>query len=110
MRRVEKVFLSLELLMLFTMYQVSITMFTHVHYVNGVMITHSHPGKGKHTHTKTAIVVIARLSVLYLLEAGEPVKVEPVRPLLCYVELQATAPVVTGTNRQVVSLRAPPMI
>ena len=42
----------LLLLALFLTYQVSITLFTHVHIVNGVMIVHSHPSSEKHhTHT-----------------------------------------------------------
>lgn len=64
-------------------------MFTHVHYVNGVMIVHSHPSHGKHTHTKTEIVVIDRLSSFHSLEADIPVNViDPVCPLLFYVEVQ----------------------
>ena len=64
-------------------------MFTHVHYVNGVMIVHSHPSHCKHTHTKTEIVVINRLSSFHSLEADIPVNViDPVRPLLFYVEVQ----------------------
>ena len=37
----------LLLLALFLTYQVSITLFTHVHIVNGVMIVHSHPSSEK---------------------------------------------------------------
>ena len=50
------------LLVLFVAYQTSITAFTHVHYVNGVIITHSHPFHGKHTHSKSELLVIGRLS------------------------------------------------
>lgn len=80
MRRVKRVLSSLLLLTLFTVYQAGITMFTHVHYVNGVMIVHSHPSHGKHTHSKTEIVVINRLSSFHSLEADIPVNViDPVR-------------------------------
>ena len=111
MRRVKRVLSSLLLLTLFIVYQVSITMFTHVHYVNGVMIAHSHPSHGKHTHTKTEIVVIDRLSSFHSLEADIPVNViDPVRPLLFYVEVQPETPVVLGMHLRVLSLRAPPAI
>ena len=44
-------------------YQVSITLFTHVHIVNGVMIVHSHPSSEKHhTHTTGQVILIAHLS------------------------------------------------
>ena len=109
MRRVKRVLSSLLLLTLFTVYQAGITMFTH--YVNGVMIAHSHPSHGKHTHTKTEIVVIDRLSSFHSLEADIPVNViDPVRPLLFYVEVQPETPVVLGMHLRVLSLRAPPAI
>ena len=50
----------LLLLALFLTYQVSITLFTHVHIVNGVMIVHSHPSSEKH-HTHTTGQVITGL-------------------------------------------------
>lgn len=109
MKRIKRVPLSLLLLLLFTMYQVGITMFTHVHYVNGVMIAHSHPSHGKHTHSKTAIVVIDRFSVFHSLEADAHVCIEPVRPLLYGLDLQAEIPVITSIHLQILSLRAPPV-
>lgn len=83
-------------------------MFTHVHYVNGVMIAHSHPNKGKHSHTKSELVVIGRLSSVQVLEAALPTYSEPLRPLLCYVEEAAEIPVVAESHLRVLSLRAPP--
>ena len=43
MRGIKRTICALCLLALFVAYQASITAFTHVHYVNGVLITHSHP-------------------------------------------------------------------
>ena len=63
MGHIKKILLSFLLLTLFVTYQVSITMFTHVHYVNGVMIAHSHPYKGTHSHTASNIIVIAHFLV-----------------------------------------------
>lgn len=57
------VLIPLMLLTLFVMYQVSITMFAHVHYVNGVMIVHSHPSAdNEHTHTEGQILTMAQMS------------------------------------------------
>lgn len=36
---------------LFIFYFGGITLFTHTHVVNGVIIVHSHPYKSEHTHT-----------------------------------------------------------
>lgn len=110
MRRVKRVLSSLLLLTLFTVYQVSITMFTHIHYVNGVMMVHSHPNQGKHTHTKAEIIVIGRLASFHSLEADPPIHIEPMCPLLCYVQIQTEIPVVPETHLQVISLRAPPVV
>lgn len=86
-------------------------MFTHVHYVNGVMVAHSHPNKGKHTHNTTSILVIGRLAAFQSLEAVDTyVDVEPMRPLLCCVGVQTTVPMTASTHLRVLSLRAPPII
>lgn len=85
-------------------------MFTHVHCVNGVMLAHSHPNKGKHTHSTTALLVIDRLASFQSLEAvGVSVDIDPVRPLLYLVEARIKSPVVVDTYLRVVSLRAPPV-
>lgn len=109
MRQAKVVLTSLLLLTLFATYQVSITMFTHVHYVNGVMIMHSHPNQGKHSHTKTEVVVIDRLASFHTLEAEVSVFVEPLRPLLCYLEVPVAVSDADSTHLQVLSLRAPPI-
>lgn len=84
-------------------------MFTHVHCVNGVMLAHSHPNKGKHTHSTTALLVVDRLASYHSLEAADAaVDIEPMRPLLCFVEAQPKSPVVADTYLRVLSLRAPP--
>lgn len=61
-KKIKRIIGAVCLLVLFVAYQTSITAFTHVHYVNGVLITHSHPFHGKHTHSKSELVVIGRLS------------------------------------------------
>lgn len=110
MRHVKRVLSSLLLLTLFATYQVSITMFTHIHFVDGVLVTHSHPNKGNHTHSTTAMLVIDRLAAIHSLEAvGTFVDIEPLRPLFCLVKVQAVVSVVVGAHLRVLSLRAPPM-
>ena len=110
MRRVKRVLSSLLLLTLFIVYQVSITMFTHVHFVNGVMVVHSHPSHGKHTHSKIEVVIIARLSSFHSLEADAPIHIEAIRPLLYCLQQQTDIPVMPETHMRVVSLRAPPVV
>ena len=59
----KKLFIPLFLLTLFVSYQVSITMFAHVHYINGVMIVHSHPSTdNQHTHSEGQILTLAQVS------------------------------------------------
>ena len=62
-------------------------MFTHVHYVNGVMVVHSHPSHGKHTHSKIEVVIIARLSSFHSLEADAPIHIEAIRPYLYIIHI-----------------------
>ena len=63
MQKSRYIFIPLMLLTLFLAYQASITMFAHVHYVNGVMIVHSHPSAdSEHTHTQSQILTLAQVS------------------------------------------------
>ena len=77
----------LLLLALFLTYQVSITLFTHVHIVNGVMIVHSHPSSEKHhTHTTGQVILIAHLSTIQTLEPGGQTEMTVFRPVLYVLE------------------------
>lgn len=58
LRRILKIFLPL----LFITYLGGITLFTHSHVVNGVIIVHSHPFKGQHEHTEVQLETIFFLS------------------------------------------------
>ena len=55
---------SFLLLLLFVLYWCGITLFTHSHVVNGVVIVHSHPFSSEHTHTKGQFETIFFLSAL----------------------------------------------
>lgn len=109
-RRVKRVLSSLLLLTLFVAYQAGITMFTHVHYVNGVMVAHSHPYKGAHSHSKSSILVIAHISHFHSPEVETPYEVIPERHVIYTVEVCHDVPVVMSNHLQALSLRAPPVM
>lgn len=99
----------LLLLMLFLAYQASITCFTHVHIVNGVMIVHSHPSPDKsHTHTTGQVISIALLSGVHTLEAEAQAEVVVSRPILYLLDYSANTFRAKAPYTQCVHLRAPP--
>ena len=59
--------LKLFLPLIFIAYLGGITLFTHSHVVNGVIIVHSHPFKGEHSHTEAQVETIFFLSASILL-------------------------------------------
>lgn len=53
----------LFLLTLFVVYQAGIMHFSHTHYINGVMIVHSHPStNSQHTHTEGQALTLAHIA------------------------------------------------
>lgn len=65
MRQAKKLLFVTFLISLFTVYQVDILLFTHVHYVNGRIITHTHPNQGEHSHSKSECACIHSLYSLF---------------------------------------------
>lgn len=55
---------GMVLLLVFASYWCGITLFTHSHVVNGVIVVHSHPFKAGHTHTDAQLETIFYLSLL----------------------------------------------
>lgn len=111
MRVKRRILVPILLLALFTAYQVSITMFTHVHYVNGVMIVHSHPSSNKHhTHTKSELVVIHNLSIIHTLEGHSFTLCEVKAPVIYVLEPMLVTSFVTSVHLNPLSLRAPPVV
>lgn len=108
MKKLRKVIGALSLLVLFAMYQTSVTAFTHVHYVNGVLITHSHPFHGKHTHTKSELIVIGRLSTFQSPEVDVYEDMHPMRVLLAVMGEVPVTSALKGEVTNILSLRAPP--
>ena len=103
------IFIPLMLLTMFVAYQVSISMFSHVHYVNGVMIVHSHPSTdSEHTHTAKQILTLAQVSEW----AGtEPVFVtlsEVSLPVFDTLECERKSKSLSDIYLLCISLRAPP--
>lgn len=90
-------------------YLVSITAFTHVHYVNGVMIAHSHPFHGTHSHSQTSLLVINHLSTFTSYEMDVQEFDLPVCPLLAVLQQEAATSVVKGRAIRNLTLRAPPV-
>lgn len=100
---------ALCLLALFVAYQASVTAFTHVHYVNGVLITHSHPFHNQHSHSATSLIVIGLLSHFSSDKPDCCEMLHPMRALLRVLENATDTPVVKGKTCRVISLRAPPV-
>ena len=109
MQKSRYIFIPLMLLTLFLAYQASITMFAHVHYVNGVMIVHSHPATdSEHTHTQSQILTLAQVS--------EWAGTEPVFVTLGGVSLsvfdtlecERVSRTLSDIHSHCISLRAPP--
>lgn len=111
MKAIRKIFLPFFLLTLFAMYQVSITTFTHVHYVNGVMVVHSHPSsKKEHAHTAEQLVSICHLGIINTLKA-EIVYSIPVKcPLLYFLHNTSPVTCLQGVYLTHFNLRAPPAV
>ena len=97
MKQKKKIIGALSLLVLFIMYQASITAFTHVHYVNGVMITHSHPFHGTHSHSQTSLLVIGHLSVFHSSGVDVYEVQHPMRPLLSMLRAKPATPTEGGS-------------
>ena len=64
------------LLTVFMAYYAIISVYAHVHVVNGVMVVHSHPFKDKHSHPTGQTLVLHHLTHFNSLEAGPAAKIE----------------------------------
>lgn len=107
MRGIKRTICALCLLALFVAYQASITAFTHVHYVNGVLITHSHPFHNQHSHSTDSLIVIGLLSH-FSSDTPDCCELQhPMRSLLQVMESETDTPVIKGKACRMPSLRAP---
>lgn len=98
------------LLTVFMAYYAIISVYAHVHVVNGVMVVHSHPFKDKHSHPTGQTLVLHYLTHFNSLEAGPAVEIEAPDVKLIhasyseYVVAHATPDYNSG-----IYLRAPPV-
>lgn len=98
MRGIKRTICALCLLALFVAYQASITAFTHVHYVNGVLITHSHPFHNQHSHSTDSLIVIGLLSH-FSSDTPDCCELQhPMRSLLQVMESETDTPVIKGKS------------
>lgn len=98
------------MLVLFIAYHAGISAFTHVHYINGVFITHSHPFKSTHSHSHTSLLVIGHLPSYCSPDVETYEEQHPLRPLLAVLKAAPATPTVKGNVVRVLSLRAPPCL
>lgn len=107
MRGIKRTICALCLLALFVAYQASITAFTHVHYVNGVLITHSHPFHNQHSHSTDSLIVIGLLSH-FSSDTPDCCELQhPMRSLLQVMESETDTPVIKGKACRMPSLALP---
>lgn len=109
MLKKKHIFIPLFLVALFVTYQVGITMFAHVHYVNGVMIVHSHPSTdNEHTHTGSQILTVAHISDWGGIEPVFMTLSEVNLSIFDTLEFEWKSYVPGGLYSSNISLRAPP--
>ena len=107
----KRIWIPVFLLTLFVAYQVSISMFSHVHYVNGVMIVHSHPSDdSQHVHTETQVITIAQASSFVGLEPLQTTVAQVYLPVLSILEFARDISFASALHQLSISLRAPPAL
>ena len=106
LRSIMRIFLPL----LFITYLGGITLFTHSHVVNGVIIVHSHPFKGEHEHTEVQLETIFYLSSFIL--SSLPELLTAVSAFLFVLRILGTSlieRIIYVKPCSSVNLRAPPL-
>lgn len=83
-------------------------MFTHVHYLNGVMVVHSHPSKDTHTHTEGQIITIAQVASFITTEPLQSILNDVLLPVLRYLDFNDLSELILIGYNQYHYLRAPP--
>ncbi len=109
MIRTRKSIFTFWLLALFVTYQVSIGMLAHVHYINGVMIVHSHLFHGKHSHDSSSTVLIDRLAAFNSTELGAAFSLIPERRVIYVLRLLRDSSLLPAIHWSATALRAPPV-
>ncbi|MGN0049247.1 MAG: hypothetical protein ACI37U_10200 [Bacteroides sp.] len=108
MKRNCKIIIALHLLALFVTYQAGIAAFTHVHYINGVMIRHSHPFQSTHSHTQSSLLVIGLLPVPLPADVQSCDVLHPYRSLEAVLAIPQLPSACSDEAIRICFLRAPP--
>ncbi|WP_187289308.1 hypothetical protein [Bacteroides helcogenes] len=103
--------MRLFLPLLFIVYLGGLTLFTHSHVVNGVIIVHSHPFKGQHEHSEVQLETIFFVSS-FVASSLPSCLIATLFSLvlLCVLAIPATEWIKRVKSRGVISLRAPPSL
>ena len=64
----------------------------------------------QHTHSKSELLVIGRLSTFQAPEVDVYEDLHPMRILLAVLEAEQVSPLIKGGGKQTISLRAPPAL
>ena len=91
------------------MYQAGVMMFSHVHYINGVMVVHSHPSKDSHTHTEGQVLTIAHVASFYSTEPNQFCLNELFLPILSNLVYHPLPELIYVGFSRLYHLRAPPV-
>lgn len=83
--------------------------FTHVHYVGGVYITHSHPFSDSHTHTPSQLLVIGQVQDDFSADLPDYDLQPVVHSICCQREEVAVSSTPKGVAVCHFLLRAPPV-
>lgn len=99
---------ALGLLTVFLLYQVMVTGTMHTHYDNGVVVEHSHPFSGQHSHTSSQLLAIGNLSSPFDGQASVCHVPSPLRLCLAPSVVAQATPIARGSGIRLALLRAPP--
>jgi len=108
--RIKKIFFPFFLFLLFNAYQVNILLFSHVHYLNGIPVAHSHPNKGEHHHQEDGIRFIALLSHIHSINNDFVFSFTDGCFFVTTSKLDNRIPLIQEIHLKEPSLRAPPCI
>lgn len=109
LKRLKRITIALGLLLMFIAYEFSLTMFTHVHVVNGFLVVHSHPSSEGHTHGAKQLITIACLHTFDSEEATTFTFSKPVDSVLCTLEREPDTVAELIAPPYSYPLRAPPV-
>lgn len=107
---IKKKILPLLILVLFNVYQVNVLLFTHVHYIHGIPVAHTHPNGGDHNHPDTGGCFIACFFKYYSAKTDVPFSMNVETRIVYILQFIYNTPLFEGVHLKVPSLRAPPLL